>query len=415
MKKRVMAFLLCLSLLPFGSVYAAGSQEDPFISKSYIDGTFIPAVESVVKALLETLNGDLEDSISPSTGMVTEELPAAKDIVLTSGQSIILLSGSAKISKEKGSIVNATMGLEAGSGAIYKNHRYIICEDSSATVHILSESMVYISAGAEVKDGVLQSPAPVEPSPSASPVPSTSPTPTVKPTAKPSAAPTITPAAPIPAATPSATPKPTSTPTPTSTPAPASDEEGSLPFTDVRAGNRYYKAILGVYNKGLINGITPTLFAPGNELTLAEALKLAAGMHQLDSEGRIHFESEAIWYKPYLDYCLENGIVSGNLSGFNEPITRREFVEIIYRSLPEKSYSAINIIPNNSIDDVDASSSWGKMVYSFYRAGILTGVTADGGHSVHDFAPDDFINRAEAAAIINRMLDEDARIPFVIS
>ena len=412
MKKRVLAFLLCLSLLPFGSAYAAGSAEDPFISKSYIDGTFIPAVESVVKALLETLKGDREDSISPSTGMVTEELPAAKDIVLTSGQSIILLSGSAKIIKEKGSIVNATMGLEAGSGAIYKNHRYIICEDSSAIVHILSNSWVYMSAGAEIKDGVLQSPTPEEPGPSASTAPSASPS--AKPTAKPgavSSAPPVT--SPVPSA--ATTPSPVPTATPTRTPAPEINYEGSMPFEDVRSGNRYYKAILGVYNKGLINGITPTLFAPGNELTLAEALKLAACIHQLDSEGRIHFESEAIWYKPYLDYCLENGIVSGKLSGFNEPITRREFVEIIYRSLPEKSYSAINIIPNNSIDDVDASSSWGKMVYSFYRAGILTGVTADGGHSVHDFAPDDFINRAEAAAIINRMLDEDARIPFVIS
>ena len=113
--------------------------------------------------------------------------------------------------------------------------------------------------------------------------------------------------------------------------------------------------------------------------------------------------------------CLENNIVIGKLSGFNEPVTRREFVEIIFNTLPTESYKAINIVPDNSIDDVDAASDWGKMVYSLYRAGILTGVTKDSVHDVHDFAPDDFINRAEAVTIISRMLDENVRIPFVIS
>lgn len=394
MKKRVLAFLLCFSLLPFGSVYAAGSAEDPFISKSYIDGTFIPSVESAVKALLETLKGNSDEPVSPSTGMVTEDVPAGKDILLSAGQSIILLSGYAKISKDKGSIVNATMGLEASSGTIYKNHRYIICEDSAATVHILNASKVYMSECAEIKDGEPQSSASPEPSPS------------VKPSVSPSAPPAVYP---VPSASP--TTAPTATPAPT----PSVSADGSIPFTDIKPGNRYYKAVLSIYNKGLINGVTPTLFAPGNELTLAEALKLAACIHQLNAEGRVSLKCGEIWYEPYLDYCLDKGIITSRPSGMNSPLTRREFVEIIFAALPKESYKAINIIPNGSIDDVDASADWGTMVYTFYRAGILTGVTKDTVHAVHDFAPDDFITRAEAAAVINRMLDENERIPFVIS
>jgi len=388
LKKRVLAFLLCLSLLPFGSVYAAGSAEDPFISKSYIDGTFIPAVESVVKALLETLKGDSEVTVSPSTGMVTENIPSGKDIVLSSGQSIIILSGSAKISKDKGCIVNATMGLEASSGSLYKNHRYIICEDSAATVHILSSAKVYMSEGAEIKEGSPQTPAPAEPKPSTPPA-----------------------TYPIPSATPVSTPTPTTTPRPT----PSPSVQPTMPFTDIKPGNRYYKAILSIYEKGLINGMTPTLYAPGNDLTLAQALKLAACVHQLHAEGNISLKSGEIWYKTYLDYCLDEGIADSGLSGFNSPITRREFVEIIYNALPESDYKAINIIPEGSIDDVDSDTLWGKKVYTFYRAGILTGVTEDSVNSVHDFLPDDFISRAEAAAVINRMLDDGARIPFVVS
>lgn len=388
MKKRVLALLLCFSLLPFGSVYAAGSAEDPFISKSYIDGTFIPAVESVVKALLETLKGDSEEAVSPSTGMVVGEVSAGKDIVLSAGQSIILLSGSAKISKDKGSIVNATMGLEASSGTIYKNHRYIICEDSAATAHILSDSTVYMSESAEIKDGEPQTAAPATPTPSAAP-----------------SAPSTT--YPVPSVT--------ASPTPTPTPAPVQSAAPTMPFTDVKTGNRYYKAISAIYEKGLINGMTPTLFAPGNELSLAQTLKLAACIHQLNAEGSISLESGSIWYESYLNYCLEKGIIDSRPFGINEPVTRREFVEIIYNALPESSYEAINIIPEGSLGDVDAYASWGSKVYKFYRAGILTGVTEDSLHSVHDFVPDDSITRAEAASVINRMLDENARIPFVLS
>lgn len=383
MKRKVLAFLLCISLLPFGSVYAAGTAEDPFISESYIKGTFIPAVENVIKALFDSITSDGEESSAPSTGMITENLPAGKDIVLSSGQSIIILSGYARVSKDKGSIVNATMGLEAESGILYKNHRYIVCEDSSATVHILKASTVYMSENAKIQDTPVQSPAPETPV-------------------------TVTP---YPYA-PTPSPLPMPTPSPSSTPQAA---KPAMPFTDIRPGNRYYKSVLCIYEKGLITGMTPTLYAPGNDLSFAEAIKLAACLHQLYNEGSVSLESGSIWYESYLDYCLEKGIVSRKPTEMGSHVTRREFVEIIYNAMPEKEYGAINIIPEGSLGDVDISSVWGEKVYVFYRAGILTGVTKDSVHAVHDFVPEDYISRAEAASLINRMLDEDARIPFVVS
>ena len=44
-------------------------------------------------------------------------------------------------------------------------------------------------------------------------------------------------------------------------------------------------------------------FAPKDNLTYAEAIKLAACMHQLYTTGKIKFGTDNPWYKPYVTYC----------------------------------------------------------------------------------------------------------------
>lgn len=382
MKKKVLALALCLSLLPWGSVLAAGSAEDPFISESYINGTFIPAVESVVKAMLDALEDGQDEAVSPSTGMLTATLSAGKIIKLSAGQTIIVLSGYAEISKDKGYIVNATMGLEAGSGTLYKNHRYIVCEDSSATVRIFRDSTVYMSENARVEDAAQPSPTPgtVLPTPSSAPIPSPSSSPS-----------------PTPSASPSPSPEASSSP---------------MPFTDVDPSQRCYNDILSVYEKGLIQGLTPTLFGPGNRLTLAESYKLSACLHHLYNATSLFPGNQEPWYKGYTEYCKRFSIAAQFSGSYNAAITRRQLAELIFSALPENKLSPINSIPDGSISDVPTSQQWAEAVYTLYRAGIFTGYTADSVHSAHDFAPDDYITRAEAMAVINRILDASQRVRF---
>ncbi len=351
MKKRIISLLLCLALmLPLGSAYAAGSTQDPLISLSYINGTFVPGMMSAVKAMLsEAMKARFATPASESsTGMVTERIGAGGSIVLRTGQTIILLSGSARISKNSGSIVNATVGGEAGNGAVNPNQRYIACEDSSITINITSDSTVFVSASAEITEG--------------SPVVPTS------------------------------------------------------PFTDVLVGEWWYNDIIKAYERGLVNGMTPTTYVPGGQLSIAQAIKLAACMHQLYHYGSISLtnSSTGMWYRSYVDYCLENGIISGEYENYDANATRRQFVEIFHAALPESDYVAINSIPDGAIGDISESGEWVGMVYDFYRAGILTGYTQTPPYNDHDFGAYSSITRAEVATIMNRMFDHSARQSFSI-
>ncbi|MBR5491159.1 MAG: S-layer homology domain-containing protein [Oscillospiraceae bacterium] len=188
------------------------------------------------------------------------------------------------------------------------------------------------------------------------------------------------------------------------------------PFTDVVAGVWWHDDIVRAYNRGLVNGMTATTFEPRGQLTLAQTLKLAACMHQLYHDGVVTIENSPTqpWYQSYVDYCLDKGIITATYGNYKAPATRKLFVEIFYKALPESEYKAINDIPDGAISDIKESVSWVDAVYTFYRAGILTGYTKNDVYNAHDFGPASTITRAEVATIMNRMFDAKARVSFTI-
>lgn len=58
-------------------------------------------------------------------------------------------------------------------------------------------------------------------------------------------------------------------------------------FTDVTQDSWYYEDVDNAVRLGIINGKTETTFAPDDNLTYAEAIKLAACMYQLYKDGRL--------------------------------------------------------------------------------------------------------------------------------
>lgn len=349
MKKRFLALALGLCLLlPCGSAAAAGTAGDPLISLSYVNGTFVPEMMGAVKAMLaqamEEHFSSSQSTASPA-GMVTKRIGAGGSIALRTGQTVVLLSGSARFAISSGTVVNATMGATANNGALNRCHRYIICEDSAVTVNIVSEAQVYVSASADITAGASVS-----------------------------------------------------------------------PFSDVTADQWWYNDILKAYERGLVNGMTADTYAPRGELSISQAVKLAACMHQLYHEGKVTLANSPTqpWYQSYVDYCIAKGIISGEFSSYGETITRRQFVEIFHAALPESDYVPINSIPDGAIGDITESGAWVDDVYDFYRAGILTGYTAGEQYAAHDFGAESSITRAEVATIMNRMFDHSARQRFSI-
>ncbi len=177
-----------------------------------------------------------------------------------------------------------------------------------------------------------------------------------------------------------------------------------FPFIDV-ADSAWYRGDVEIAHKnGLINGISATAYAPDNNMTIAEAIKLAACMHQLYHDGSVTLTNGNPWYSTYVGYALANNIISGAYADYNAKITRREYVRIFHNALPVSEYAKKNTVAAGAIPDVAVSDPGASEIYTFYRAGILTGSDANG-----TFNPASNIKRSEVAAILTRMFDPDAR------
>ena len=158
---------------------------------------------------------------------------------------------------------------------------------------------------------------------------------------------------------------------------------------------------------GLIDGKTKTLYKPADNMTYAEAIKLAACMHQYKKNGKVTLTNGTPnWYDSYVEYARTNGI-PWDYKDYNAKITREDYVHIFYYALPADNYVAKNTI--NKIPDVPTNGTYYKEIMTFYKAGILTGSDAKG-----TFNPKSNIKRIEDAAILSRMMDATTRKSFTI-
>ena len=178
-----------------------------------------------------------------------------------------------------------------------------------------------------------------------------------------------------------------------------------FPFTDVLEKDWFYKDVYNANKIGLINGKTATLYKPNDNMTYAEAIKLAACMNQYYNDGEVTLTNGSPnWYDSYVEYARTHGI-PWDYEDHNAKITRRDYVHIFYYALPKENYKAINNIM--AIPDVKSDDKYASEILAFYNAGILTGSDAKG-----TFNPSSNIKRSEVAAILSRMMDATTRKMF---
>ena len=186
--------------------------------------------------------------------------------------------------------------------------------------------------------------------------------------------------------------------------------ESALPFKDVAESAWYYADVKTAYELKLINGKgAADTYMPDAEMTYAEAIKLAACMHQLHTTGSVTLvNGTANWYDTYVEYCKTNGIIAKDYN-FNDKATRSGYMEIFAKALPDAELAAVNSVADNSIPDVKSDAEYAPAVYKLYRAGILAGVDA-----AHNCSPASNIKRSEVAVILSRMMDKTKRVSFSI-
>ena len=178
-----------------------------------------------------------------------------------------------------------------------------------------------------------------------------------------------------------------------------------LPFTDVPEKSWYYDDVKSAYESKLINGKKPTKYAPNDNMTAAEAVKLAAAMHMLKNEGKVNFASSKPWYKVYVDYAKQKKLITDDLD-WNRNITRAGYMQIFAQILTDDEAKK-NEVADGSIPDVPMTHPNAKAIYKLYRAGVVVGVD-----DKKNCSPASNIKRSEVAAILVRMMDVKRRIAF---
>ncbi len=199
--------------------------------------------------------------------------------------------------------------------------------------------------------------------------------------------------------TPTPTPTP-GTPGPSGSGRPIKEETpaSTFKFTDVSKDAWYYDVIKKVVDKGLMNGISETQFAPELEVTrgmFVTILYRAAGEPEVSAATNFADVTADKYYAKAVAWANANGIVKGITETEFAPdnnITREQMATILYRYAKNKAAAEVNYTDKHAISDYAMEAvAWAK------AAGIMQG-NADG-----TFAPVRNASRAEAAAVFVRM------------
>ncbi len=309
-KKFLITATLCTALLAgvlFG--FASGSETNPLITKTFLDGEYKENVLNTAYTEAEnevddTLNDGLIGLSGGDTGQFSYATLNTGDTVnLSFGESLVISSGGGMITITAGEVVNVSDGTVVKDGTLLKNNRYLATEDAVASIKMTSLSEVMTNGDVEI---------------------STSGT-TVN------------------------------------------------FFNDVRPTDWFYADVMSAVEMGLINGMDATTFNPEGYVSYAQAIKLSACIHQYYHTGSVSLTNGDPWYKSYADYLLTNGVISTLPEDYDASAPRDYYIALMYYSLPSSEFSAINNIPDDSIPDFKAGADWYDEIYALYRAGIVMG------------------------------------------
>lgn len=173
-------------------------------------------------------------------------------------------------------------------------------------------------------------------------------------------------------------------------------------FSDVSRDAWFYASVRTVYETTLMNGKSSSTFDPGGNIKLNETAAVAVRVRDTYYYEQSDFSTTGLWYQPYVDYALKNGIITELPDNWERPATRAEFASMLASALPERELYAINA--NAFFTDVDEDHPSYTAIMTLSRAGIIQGKGAG------RFDPDAQVKRSEAAAMLARCVRPEQRI-----
>lgn len=175
-------------------------------------------------------------------------------------------------------------------------------------------------------------------------------------------------------------------------------------FKDVTGWSEDYIAFLSA--RGIINGKGDGRFAPKDNITRGEFVKIMAMIADVDVsayKGSSFKDVDANkWYAPYIEWAYKNGLVNGIGGGMFAPdrnILREEMAVLLSRFAEKIEFTLPQLHEEMKFKDSSEIAEYARAsVKLIQKAGIISG-RPDG-----KFAPKDNASREEAAKVFTELI-----------
>jgi len=181
-------------------------------------------------------------------------------------------------------------------------------------------------------------------------------------------------------------------------------EDGLIPYRDVDDNEWYTSYVWDLTNEGVVSGGTGEnegKFIPTNDVTAAEILKMALGAAGYEPTDGVPNNPYAQnhWSAGYFDKAEELGMefVADVTQDPNQAATRAEVLYALFDAIGVSVPDATGM----QFNDVGATHEYADFIQYAYELGIVSGDNGLG----QTFRPDDSINRAETAKIVDQFME----------
>lgn len=172
------------------------------------------------------------------------------------------------------------------------------------------------------------------------------------------------------------------------------------PFSDVKEGAWYYKAVQYVQLHGLMEGLPGNVFGPNKELTRAEVVQI---LYNLEGKPTVTGEStftdvDGHWAVTPITWADQNKVIGGYGDGTflpDKPVSREEFAQMMYNYTIYKNLDTSATADLTKFPDGTDVANWAETAMEWANGNELIN-----GHEDGTLDPQGTANRAQAASIL---------------
>ena len=181
-------------------------------------------------------------------------------------------------------------------------------------------------------------------------------------------------------------------------------------FNDIKETNWYRDAVQYVYDRGMMNGMTPKNFEPAASASRAMLVTILYRMEGEPETQGAGFSDVADWmyYADSVAWATEKGIVTGHEDGTFQPdseVTREQIVSMLYRYAKMKGYDTARGTKSTTFTDGAVIEPYAQEAVEWAASIGLVNGYQDG-----SFRPGGKAARAEVAVILTRFCQDVAKI-----